>query len=156
MRGETMRIPTIQFLAVGPPVDKNGTPTGQSSVKRDRRVWATIRNYWHTDGEWHHELLFYIGRMLDHLKGISPNYRYWWHSAHRLYYAIIGEKKYRPLTEEWERYRCVFSPDSRYLAGTAIATLEDEKLGTRVCCAVAFRGRLYFEVESCWFFGLLS
>ncbi len=58
-------------------MDKNGTPTGQSSVKRDRRVWATIRNYWHTDGEWHHELLFYISNMFDHLKGVSPNYRYW-------------------------------------------------------------------------------
>ena len=60
--------------------------------------------------------------MFDHLMGISPNYRYWWHSAHRLYYARVGEKKYRPLTDDWERYRCVFSPDSRYLAGVAIGT----------------------------------
>jgi hypothetical protein len=52
--------------------------------------------------------------------GISPDYRYWWHSAHRLYYARIGEKKYRLLTNDWERYRCVFSPDSRYLAGVAM------------------------------------
>ncbi len=122
-----MRIPTIQLIGVGPPVDKNGTPTGQSFVKRDGRVWSTIRNYWYTNGEWHHELLFYIGNMFDHLSGVSPNYRYWWHSAHRLYYAIIGEKKYRPLTEDWERYRCVFSPDSRYLAGTSMAILADEK-----------------------------
>jgi hypothetical protein len=114
-----MSIPTLQMIGFGPPVDKRGKPTGPIAVESDRRSWATIRNYWYAQNEWHHELLFYIGNMFDHLMGISPNYRYWWHSAHRLYYARIGEKKYRPLTDDWERYKCVFSPDSRYLAGRA-------------------------------------
>jgi hypothetical protein len=113
-------IPTLQMIGFGPPVDKRGKPTGPIAVESDRRSWATIRNYWYAQNEWHHELLFYIGKMFDRLMGISPNYRYWWHSAHRLYYARIGEKKYRPLTDDWERYKCVFSPDSRYLAGVAI------------------------------------
>jgi hypothetical protein len=117
-----MSIPTLQMIDFGPPVDKRGKPTGPIAVESDRRSWATIRNYWYAQNEWHHELLFYIGNMFDHLMGISPNYRYWWHSAHRLYYARVGEKKYRPLTDDWERYRCVFSPDSRYLAGVAIGT----------------------------------
>ena len=108
------------MIGVGPPIDKNGKPTGSITAESDRRSWATIRNYWYAQGEWHHELLFYIGNMFDYLWGISPDYRYWWHSAHRLYYARIGEKKYRPLTNDWERYRCVFSPDSRYLAGVAM------------------------------------
>ena len=118
-----MSIPTLQMIGFGPPVDKRGKPTGSIAVESDRRSWATIRNYWYAQNEWHHELLFYIGNMFDHLMGISPNYRYWWHSAHRLYYARIGEKKYRPLTDDWERYKCVFSPDSRYLAGVAIGVM---------------------------------
>lgn len=65
------------MIDFGPPVDKTGTPTGPIAVESGQRSWATIRNYWYAQNEWHHELLFYIGNMFDHLMGISPNYRYW-------------------------------------------------------------------------------
>jgi len=63
-----MSIPTLQMIGFGPPVDKRGKPTGPIAVESDRRSWATIRNYWYAQNEWHHELLFYIGNMFDHLR----------------------------------------------------------------------------------------
>lgn len=156
-------VPVMQFIAIGPPIAEHGAPVLVRSQNTGRMLWSTVRNYWFQNGKWHDEVLFYVGKMFDWRIDISPNYRYWYHSADRLYYAIVGEKRYRSLSKD--RYECVFSPDSRFLAGVrlesrdAISLFEmptGKKHTIKVSRALFFgwypdSGRLWFGDGDVWF-----
>ncbi len=85
-----------------------------------------VYNRWLEHGRWHTKLLFeqsYRELIFDGIiySRYSPNYRYYYEAAYEVYQIndtrlwIIGQQGERVLKET--AFECVFSPDSRWLAG---------------------------------------
>lgn len=96
--------PIIQTIGFGKPINEKYSP---------------LCNFWYENGQWHSERLFVVAtNMIYYGFDISPNYRYWYHCMDKLYLGVIGERRYRVLSEVG--HVCAFSPNSRYLAGYKI------------------------------------
>lgn len=93
---------------------------------RDRK--RTLSHHWFEQGKWHTALLFerahkepiWDGTII--FRRFSPNYRYYYEAAYDDRYHgdqtvlwVVGQRDGRLLKES--AFACVFSPDSRWLAG---------------------------------------